>query len=195
MNRFSVKAIGLATAVVTLSGLALAQDQSANQSLNLMTGNSQLVRPLNTKSAAPGQAVTIKLTDSIKTPEGVEIPRGSELMGKVDEVKASDNHGPATLVLTFNQARLKDGKTLPVKTTIAGFAAASEGTQLPSLIASDSTFDQEAESHSGVALHSAVQDKTSGTLTDQRSNISLNAGTQFLVAVSVQPTQTAGAAE
>jgi hypothetical protein len=193
MNRFRVSTIGFATAIVALSGLAMAQDQS--QGPKLMTGNSELVRPLNTKSAAPGQAITVKLTSSIKTPEGVEIPRGTELMGKVEEVKASDNKGPSTLVLTFDQARLKDGKTLAVKTTLAGFAPAGQAPELNSVVAPDSTFDQQAEGHSGVALHSAVRDNASGTLTGEHSNISLGAGTQFLVAVRVQPNQASGAAE
>ena len=193
MNRLKVRTFGFATAIVALSGLAMAQDQS--QGLKLMAGNSELVHPLNSKSAAQGQAVTVKLTDSIKTPEGVELPRGTELIGRVDEVKASDKKGPSTLVLTFNQAHLKDGKTIAVKATLAGFAPAGGAEELPTAVDANGTFDQLADGATGVKLHSAVQDTTSGTLTNEHSNINFGAGTQFLVAVGVQSAQTSAAAE
>jgi hypothetical protein len=193
MKRLTLNAFGFATAVVALSGLAMAQDQS--QGLKLMAGNTELVRALSTKSATQGEAVTVKLTDAIKTPEGVELPRGTELIGRVDEVKASDKKGPSTLVLTFSQARLKDGKTVAIKATLAGFAPAGGVEELPTAVAADGSFDQEPGSASGVTLHSAVQDKTSGTLTDGRRDLNFGAGTQFLVAVGVPSAQSTSAAE
>jgi hypothetical protein len=193
MNRLKMNTAGFATAIVALSGLAMAQDQSAGP--KLVAANSELVRPLSSKSATQGQAVTVRITSSIKTPEGIEIPRGTELIGRIDEAKAADGKGPATLVLTFNQARLKDGKTLAIKATIAGFSPEDQVVDLPASVDPDGVFDQLAPGPSGVALHSAVQDKASGTLTDQRSNISLGAGTQFQVAVAVQSNQVTASAE
>jgi hypothetical protein len=193
MNRLKVSTFVFATTIVALSGFAMAQDQS--QGPKLAAGNSELVRPLSTRSSAQGQAVAVKLTDSIKTPGGVELPRGTELVGRVDEVKASDNNGPATLVLTFDQARLKDGKTLPIKATIAGFAPQDESVNLPASVSPDGGFDQLAPGPSGVALHSAVQDNASGTLTDEHSNFRFGAGTQFQVAVAVHSNQAAASAE
>jgi hypothetical protein len=191
MYRLRVNTIALTAAVLALTGIAVAQDQSPK----LTAGNSQLVRPLSSKSATQGQAVTVKLTGAIKTPAGVELPRGTELIGRVDEVKASDNKGPATLVLTFNQARLKDGKTFAVKATLVGFAPEGEIQELPVTVDADSSFDQDPGSSSGIVLHSAVQNKVSGTLTDNRRDINLTAGTQFLVAVGVESAQSSAAAE
>jgi hypothetical protein len=191
MYRLRVNTIALTAAVLALTGIAAAQDQSPK----LIAGNSQLVRSLNSKSATQGQAVTVKLAGAIKTSAGVELPRGTELVGRVDEVKASDNKGPATLVLTFNQARLKDGKTLAVKATLVGFAPEGEIQELPVAVGSDSSFDQDPGASSGIVLHSAVQNKVSGTLTDNRHDINLTAGTQFLVAVGVESAQSSAAAE
>jgi hypothetical protein len=193
MKRLILNTLGLATAVVALSGLAIAQDQS--QGLKLMAGNSELVQTLTTKSAKQGDPVTVKLTAAIKTPEGVELPRGTELLGHVDSVKASDNKGPSSLALTFNQARLKGGKTIAIKATLAGFAAAGDPQELPVAVAPDDTFEQLPGSNSGVMLNSAVKQDTSGTLSSEHRNIDLTQGTQFLVAVGVESTQSTSAAE
>jgi hypothetical protein len=191
MNRFRVSTFALAAAAIALSGVAAAQDQPHK----LVAGNTELVHPLSSKSAAQGQAVTVKLTGSIKTAEGVELPRGTELIGHVDEVKPSDNKGSSSLVLTFNQARLKDGKTLAVKATLVGFAPAGEVQELPVQVDADSSFDHDPGASSGVVLHSSVQSKSSGTLTGNHRDVSFTAGTQFLVAVDVQPAQATAAAE
>jgi|HubBroStandDraft_5_1064220.scaffolds.fasta_scaffold130059_1 hypothetical protein len=193
MKHFILNTLGFATAAVALSGLAMAQDQS--QGLKLMAGNSELVHALSTKSAKQGDPVAVKLTAAIKTPEGVILPRGTELVGHVANVKASDNKGPSTLVLTFNQAHLKGGKTVAVKATLAGFAAADQPQELPVAVAADDTFEQLAGSDSGVALRSAVKEDASGTLTSDHRNVELNQGTQFLVAVGVASAQTTSAAE
>jgi hypothetical protein len=193
MKQFAFNTLGLATVAVALSGLAIAQDQS--QGLKLMSGNSELVHTLSTKSAKQGDPVAIKLTEEIKTPEGVKLPRGTELIGQVDSVKASEDKSPSSLVLTFNQARLKDGKTLAIKATLASFAAAGDPEQLPIAVAPDDTFEQLPASRSGVTLHSAVKDDVSGTLSSNGRNIDLTQGTQFLVAVGVESAQTTSAAE
>ncbi|MBB6145629.1 hypothetical protein HNQ77_003590 [Silvibacterium bohemicum] len=193
MKRFQAGTLAFATAVVAFSGLAMAQEQS--QGVKLIAGNTELIRALSTKSATQGQAVAVKLTGTIKTAEGVELPRGTELLGRVDEVKASDNKGPSTLTLTFYQAHLKDGKTIAIKATVAAFAAAGDTEQLPAAVDPHATFDQVAGGATGVALHSSVQDKSSATFTDSRSNISLGAGTQLLVAVGAQSAQASTSAE
>jgi hypothetical protein len=193
MKQLILNTLGFATVAVALSGLAMAQDQS--QGLKLMAGNSELVSALSTKSAKQGDPVSVRLTSVIKTPEGAVLPRGTELVGHIDSVKASDNKGPATLVVTFSQARLKDGKTLAVKTTLAGFAAAGESEELPASVAPDDSFDQLAASGNGVELRSAVKENASGTLISEHRNIDLNKGTQFLVAVGVKPAQSSSAAE
>lgn len=193
MNRLIANALGLTAAFVALSGVAIAQSQT--QAMNLMAGDTELVHSLDTKSAMPGQLVTVKLTDSIKTPDGIELPHGTELMGRVDQVKASEGKSPSKLVLTFSQARLKDGKTVPVKATLVGFAAAGGVGELPTTVAANASFDQEPGAMGDVALKSAVKQPVSGTLTNDHSNIKLGEGTQFLVAVGAPSSQSSAGAE
>jgi hypothetical protein len=193
MKQLILNTLGFATVAVAFSGLAMAQEPT--QGLKLMAGNSELVNTLSTKSAKQGDPISVKLTAGIKTPAGVVLPRGTELLGHIDSVKASDNKGPATLAVTFNQAQLKDGKKLAIKATVAGFAPAGDVQELPISVAADDSFDQLAGSNNGVELRSAVKENVSATLTSSHSNIDLSKGTQFLVAVGVQPAQTSAAAE
>lgn len=192
MNRLTLMTAGLAAAFA-LSGTAMAQDHA--QGVDLIAGNTELVNALSTKSATMDQTVVVKLTDPVRTPAGVVLPRGTELLGRVDAVKASDKKGPSALTLTFTQARLKDGKTLAIKATLVRFAPAGDMDEPPTSVAPDSSFAQEADGSSGIALHSAVDDKSSGTLTDNRRNISFVPGTHFRVALDVEPAQQSSAAE
>jgi hypothetical protein len=92
--------------------------------MQLKPRDAVLVQALDAKSARPGQSVTAKLTSLIKTSDGVKLPSGTELFGRVDTVNGSEDKSASTLSLTFNQARLRDGKTLPVKATLVGFSPA-----------------------------------------------------------------------
>ena len=76
---FSLKNLSLGLAMVSLSaGAAFAQS---------LTGvNARLVRPLDSQTAAQGQPVTAKLDGSVKTADGVKLPKGTELIGKIADV-------------------------------------------------------------------------------------------------------------
>jgi hypothetical protein len=179
-----LKSLGLASALIVLPGFALAQNQAG--AVQLKPADAVLVQALDAKSAKPGQNVTARLTSSIETSDGVKLPSGTELLGRVDTVKASEEKGASTLSLTFNQARLKDGKTLPVKATLVGFSPAGSSDVLPGSVAPDGAFDQEPGAIGAVAMHSEVQQNVSGTLTDAHHNIRLGQGTQLMIAVGVK---------
>jgi hypothetical protein len=115
----------------------------------------------------------------------VKPPSGTEKFGRLDTGKASEDKSASTLSLTFNQARLKDGKTLPGKTTLVGFSPAGSSDMLPDSVAPDGAFDQEPGAIGAVAIDSEVQQKVSGTLTDAHHNFRLGQGTQLMVAVGV----------
>ncbi|GGH02780.1 hypothetical protein [Silvibacterium dinghuense] len=193
MKNVAARPFALFAAAALITGAALAQNSTSGATL--MSSDATLIHALNTKSAAPGQIVTVQLTDSIRTPEGVELPHGTQLLGKIDTVEAAKDRGPAKLTLTFSQARLKDGKTLPVKATLVSFSSANDPAELPLPVSADGVFDQVAGAIGDTALHSAVKDDTSGTLTSKRGDIKLPEGTQFLVALDQAPSQTVSGAE
>ncbi|MFT4114828.1 hypothetical protein [Silvibacterium sp.] len=182
MRHSAAGPIALFATAALFAGAAFAQANASNN--DIMSGDASLTHPLNTKSAMQGQIVTVQLTNTIHTRDGVELPRGTQLLGKVDAVKSAKDHGPAKLALTFSQARLKDGKTFPIKATLVNYSSANDdgGTPLP--VHPDSVID-EAGPIGDTRLHSAVKEEVSGTLTSQRGDIKLPEGTQFLVAVDV----------
>jgi hypothetical protein len=193
MKRIALTIFGLATAVLAVSGSAVAQDQP--QTTELVEGNAQLDNRLDTKSAKQGEALTAKLTDSIKTSQGVKLPRNTRLLGHVDQVKASENGSPSTLVITFDKAQLKDGKDIAIKATIVAVSPQGEPQEIPMNVASDGMFLQQAGTIAGVSLHSAVQDSSSGTLTGDHRNIKLAPGTELLVAIAAPPAAASSGAD
>jgi hypothetical protein len=193
MKRIALVILGLATAVLAASGSAVAQDQ--RQTTQLVEGNAQLDGRLDTKSATQGEAVTAKLTDSIKTSQGVKLPRNTRLLGHVDQVKASENGSPSTLVITFDKAQLKDGNEIAIKATIVAVSPQGEPQGTPMNVASDGAFLQEAGIIAGVSLQSAVQDSSSGTLTGDHRNIKLAPGTELVVAIAAPPAAASSGAD
>ena len=185
MKRIALTIFALATAVLAVSVSAVAQDQP--QTTQLVEGNAHLDNRLDTKSAMPGEAVTARLTDSITTSQGLKLPRHTRLLGHVDEVKASENGSPSTLVITFDKAQLKDGNEIAIKATIVAVYPQGEPQGIPMNVASDGRFRQEAGTIAGVSVRSAVQDSSSGTLTGDHRNIKLASGTELLVAIAAPP--------
>jgi hypothetical protein len=184
MKRISPTALGLATALLVSSGYAIAQDQP--QTTQLVEGNAQLDSSLNSKSAKQGDVVTAKLTSTVKTSQGVELPRGTKLLGHIDQVAASDAKSPSKLVLTFDKAQLKNGKELTIKATIAGITPVNGATEVPHEVSSKASFEEPPGEIAGVSLRSAVEDGNSGTLTGEHRDISLLRGTQLLIVVAPQ---------
>jgi hypothetical protein len=195
MKRIALTIFGLATAVLAVSGSAVAQDQP--QTTQLVEGNAHLDNRLDTKSATQGEAVTAKLTDSITTSQGVKLPRNTRLLGHVDQVKASENGSPSTLVITFDKAQLKDGNEIAIKATIVSVTSQGEAQEIPTNVGSDGRFLQEAGTIgiAGVSMHSAVQDSSSGTLTGDHRNIKLASGTALLVAIAAPPATASSGAD
>lgn len=193
MKQIAATFLGLVTAVLVVPGNAIAQDQP--QATQLVEGNAQLDSAVTTKSAKQGDVVTAKLTSTVKTSQGVELPHGTKLIGHVDQVVASDAKGPSKLVLTFDKAQLKNGKEIAIKATIAGVAPSDGSVDIPSTVASDAAFDQLPGYFSGVSLHSAVKEGDSGTLTGDHRDVNLSRGTQMLIALAPQAesAQTQGA--
>lgn len=194
--------LGLATATFALAGVAFAQTpasaqmqgmQSA-QSWDLVGATVRLDHALSTKSARQGQMVEAKLNSSVKTPEGVDLPKGTELMGRVDRVQASQNGGPSMLSLVFTKAQMKDGHTVPVKVTVIGAypsdeaALAVNGDQTmgsaPRHVNPQIRVDQEAGLLSHISMHSAVRNHDSARFEKKDGDFTLKAGTYFQVAIA-----------
>jgi len=184
----SLKNLSLALAMVSFLSAGAASAQS------LVGVNTRLVQPLDSQTAALGQTVSVKLDDTVKTADGLKLPRGSKLVGKVTEVKAATKGEPASVSVVFNTAELKGGKQIPVKATLLAAYPSSQAEDsqysdqtmaaVAARVAPDHTVDQEPGALPGVALTASVQNTNSGTFTKANGNFKLSAGTFFQMGVA-----------
>jgi hypothetical protein len=97
----------------------------------------KLMSKLDSSTAQMGDDVVLQTESSVKTADGTEIPKGSKLMGHVLAVKPAAGQN-SQVVLKFDHAELKDGKSLPIQSEIesvapaAGDASASAADAVPS---------------------------------------------------------------
>ena len=186
--RFTLKNVSLGLAVVSLLSAGMASAQS------LAGVSTQLVKPLDSETAAAGQAVAVKLNTGVKTPEGVKLPRGTQLIGKVTAVTPAQKGGAASVTVVFTEAQLKGGKQIPVKATLLAAYPASEAVEaqysdstmdtVADHVASNHTVDQEPGALPGVTLKAAVQDANSGTFSKADGNFKLATGTYLQIGVA-----------
>ena len=91
--------------------------EAANPQLRPVSG--ELVTKLDTKSAKTGDSVIIKTTENATTANGIEIPKGSKIVGHITDVeakgKSSDN---SRVTIQLDQAQIKGGQSLPIRTVI-----------------------------------------------------------------------------
>ncbi|HEY1984838.1 MAG TPA: hypothetical protein VGG85_05490 [Terracidiphilus sp.] len=85
----------------------------------------ELVSQIDTRNAKTGDPIVIRTTEKATTASGIEIPRGSRIVGHITDVqpkgKSSDN---ARMTIQFDQAELKGGQNLPIRSVIQSLAPA-----------------------------------------------------------------------
>jgi hypothetical protein len=171
------------------------------QAKQMVTARAMLQKTLDAGKDKSGDTFETKLGDSVHLDNGVELPKGSVLMGKV--VDDDMNVGTASrLALRFTAVRLKDGTVVPVKATIVGmYPPALDTEQVPDAIRSNWTpqflvIDQVGVLK-GIDLHSRIGGANSGTLVSStKSEMKLAAGSQFALAIRAgHPASEAEAAE
>jgi hypothetical protein len=113
-------AVGLPLAAVAASP-ARAQPP-ARRIIPLVRARAVLETTLDAKKATPGEVVRARLQTVVPIPNGPTLPRNTILLGHVDQVQASQHRGNSSLVITFDQAKLKKGELLTVKVTVYSIA-------------------------------------------------------------------------
>ncbi|MBT9332099.1 hypothetical protein [Paracidobacterium acidisoli] len=183
--------LAVAAVLTTFTGYAAAEVPS--QSLRLVSADAQLNQQIDSKTATSGEQITAKLTSNVTTADGTKIDRGAELIGEVSGVEASAHHGPAHISIVFNEARLKDGRQIPVRAVLLGAyppedddngTAADPMSLQPHFIPADQKIDQEAGILSHVSLHSNAGGQSSGNFVSSDRDIHLGRGTQLQFALA-----------
>ena len=84
----------------------------------------ELTKSLDSKHARVGDEVNTKITNEAKLPDGTTLPRGTKLVGNVVDVTAkSKQEKNARIVISLNRAVLKDGKQVPIRSSVTSVTA------------------------------------------------------------------------
>jgi hypothetical protein len=95
--------------------------------LQIVSG--ELVNKLDSKSAKTGDSVVVKTKESVKTPDGTDIPKGSKLMGTVTGVQArGEGKENAQIAIKFDHAELKGGQNIAIQSVIQSVSPAEGDT-------------------------------------------------------------------
>ncbi len=164
-----------------------------------MSTNAKLNNALNSNKASTGQMVTARLTMNTKAVNGVKLPRGTKLIGKVAKVEHGMGSNPTRVTLRFNKARLPSGKTIPVKATLLGAmppasgfysAAADVFPTTSNPVPADRQVIQKPGVLHHISMQSSAKSNNSGTFISKKKNITLPAGTQLRLAIAPEQNAT-----
>ncbi len=202
------QALAVASAVLALPLLAYSQSASSQNSKDMQGAQSQiaghheasLMKPvsailthsLDADKDHQGETVQARLSQKVTLAGGTELPRNTILLG---EVTTDDMHqqGVSKLALRFDQARLKDGTTVPVRATIVGYYAPStietdlgpEESSMPNDWTAKTVQLDQLNVASGVDLHSKISSKNSGVfVTTKKDDVKLGAGSEIQFAIA-----------
>ena len=161
---------------------ASASAQAGQNSANISSGttmNATLSQPVDAKKNKPGDQVTAKTTNAVKSEGKVVIPKGSKLMGHVTQCKArSKEEKESALGIVFDKAILKHGEEIPLNVTIQALAAAQSAAS-----ASEGADDLAAGAGAGAA--GGVRAAGGGALGGVRSTAGAATGTVANTAANV----------
>jgi len=105
---------------------AAAQNGQANAALaSGTTFNAELSSPVDSKKCKPGDAVSGKTTEAVKSEGKTIIPKGSKLVGHVTQASArAKGEAESSLGIVFDKAILKNGEGIPLSVGIQALASA-----------------------------------------------------------------------
>jgi hypothetical protein len=96
--------------------------------------NAVLVKPVDSERAKPGDPVSARTTQAVKTEDGILIPSGSQLIGHIAPLEAAAGGAAAagaagaSIALVFDRAVMKDGHQVALRqVTLRALAAAESG--------------------------------------------------------------------
>ncbi|WP_058186035.1 hypothetical protein [Terracidiphilus gabretensis] len=89
------------------------------EALALSPVTGELTSKLNSKTAKAGDKVELKTTEKATMADGTVIPKGSKIVGHVTEAQAYiANKDNGRVTLQFDQAEIKSGQSMPIKSAI-----------------------------------------------------------------------------
>jgi hypothetical protein len=99
------------------TGAALAAGSSVNAVLS---------KPLDSERSKPGDPVSARTTQAVKTEDGILIPAGSQLTGHIAPARDGGGAAGSSIALMFERAVMKDGHEVPLRRVAIRALAAPE---------------------------------------------------------------------
>lgn len=171
--------------------------QAATEAAQMVPAQAQLTQNLDSKSLQPGEQFKATLQGKVHLKNGVELPRGTTLVGTVASESAPLG-AKSDLALRFTQADLKNGQTIPIQATIVAVSPPqTENTATAEMLynAPPDPWDgktlvfDEPSALSNIELHSKIAGQDSGHFTSaKKSDLKLGARTQISLAIGPQGT-------
>jgi hypothetical protein len=169
-----------------------------SEAAEMVPARAAIDHTLDARDAKPGQTFQAKLASKVHLKDGQELPRGTMLIGKVGQDDMHES-GRSKLALCIDEARLKDGKTIPLKATIVGIYSPNSGSADVAGYAVDPG-DQEPNGWnrkvlqvdqinvmSGVDLHSKISSQNSGVLVStKKDDIKIKPETELALAIAAE---------
>ncbi len=192
----SHQTLAFATAVLALPLFAYSQNSSSQNSYStqgtqtpiaghheatqMKPARAVLVHTLDADKDHDGSSVAAKLDQKVTLDNGTQLPKGTMLLGKVAQDDMQEQ-GQVKLAVRFDQARLKDGSTVPVRATIVGLYG---GDQVPNDWTPETVQMDQENVASGVDLHSKISSQNSGVfVSTKKDDIKLRAGSEIQFAI------------
>ncbi len=86
----------------------------------------ELVSRIDSRNAKTGDSIVIRTTATATIANGIEIPKGSKIVGRITDVEAKGKTGDDSRVaIQFDQAELKGGQNLSIRSVIQSVAPGS----------------------------------------------------------------------
>ncbi|HUB52040.1 MAG TPA: hypothetical protein VL986_07830 [Terracidiphilus sp.] len=155
----------------------------------MVPAEAELTKTVDARKDQPGTAFEARLRGTVHLKDGTTLPHGTLLVGQVatDQMR---NNGVSQLALRFTEAKLKDGKTIPIVATIVGITGPPSGVDngygydAPVPWDSKSLRYDDVGIMSHVDLHSRIGGVNSGTLVaTDKSDMKLRLGSRMSLAI------------
>jgi hypothetical protein len=187
-----ISALSMPALAQSASGLgsqsiqASADSAGASEAAQMVSALATLPRTLDADKDHLDSTFEVELSHKVTLSNGIVLPSHTVLNGRVtrDDMQAA---GKSEFALRFDQARLKNGKTVPIKATIVditrpsssadGYAASNDWTSQTLTI-------EQLNAISGVDLHSEIASNDSVVfVSTKRHDVKVPAGTELKLAI------------
>lgn len=163
-----------------------------HEAMQMVPVEASLERRLDARKDKPGAKFSARLRETVHLKNGPELPNGTILIGSVTTDRMTPR-GTSRLALRFTEARLKDGKTVPINATIMDVAQPESGFDIDSGTEASNGWNgktiqmDQINALSGVDLHSMIGASNSGVFVSKKKDkMTLSAGTELTLAIAAK---------